>query len=1019
MKFQKKSTSWLLVKRCTSVLLLVFVLVTETSAQLYSFKNFGLDRGVFPSRIECIAQNSSGELCVGTLAGLIIYNGDEFVNLNEDNGLAENAVSTLYAHEDTLWVGHWAGNVTALNTKTKATEVFLLGQQMKYSSVVSIYKQPNGDLWLVNKTGELFRKNGSAIIQMTVPELRPNEKVLDLIAAHQGLHLLTNLRLIHIQFEEGAISWEQVYGTKREIISAKSLKPNQWLIAHADEVLICDVKNNTQEVAVNVKNGKVTALAQDFEDYIWIGTDNKGVLKYHPLSRDTQRLTRDNGLSYNEVRLLFSDREGQVWIATGAGLDQYLGRAFQLTNVRAGIPNSLVWDFIQEADQTMLATAGGLFRVGLANGKVSNDQKIDIGDQEPFQIRKSNDYTYVVTAEGGLWYGLQGDNSYERIALEEFATSVEMVENQVWVGTRDGIITLRDNDVYERYNSDAGIGGDYINGIYHNELTKETWISALGSPLTRYASGGFQQYDELNGIASKVIQDIDFDSKGNPWIATYDRGVFYLEGDSIRNLNQKAEFTPITTFAISIDSADNVWIGHNAGIDCFEIEKGKLKRYGVEKGFLGVEVNSSALRFGKNGNLLAGTLMGLLKFDPQLVRTNISEPVVEISKAAMGGIVLSPGMDNEVNDSISQNTLNIQFSAVSLTDPTNTIVRYRLIGAHDSWRSQQSQKEIEYMSLPPGDFKFELVACNSDGVCTENPTTISFSIIAPFYRTWWFYTIIFFLFLVFLYLMDRFRLLSILDERNALQVKIADLTDSVMEMEGRLTEYTSEKKSLITTINEIGTQVWKLSDPFPEHWISTIGTRNSNHGFGQMIDKYRLIGIVDVNNHTAASDFIFQHLTSAINEGHFSGLATGSELLKHIVDISERLYEQGGLSQKIKYTLICQDIVSGHFTICTHGAQAYQITPDRVIDYSSKSEDSVRIIPVENTGKIILSSKGLVDQLSHDGTRNFSSKRVVQILDKAKNNSSKEIIWELRNALTEWKVDMDQTDDITIMIWEI
>ncbi len=93
--------------------------MTETSAQLYSFKNFGLDRGVFPSRIECIAQNSSGELCVGTLAGLVIYNGDEFVNLNEDNGLAENAVSTLYAHEDTLWVGHWAGNVTALNTKNQ------------------------------------------------------------------------------------------------------------------------------------------------------------------------------------------------------------------------------------------------------------------------------------------------------------------------------------------------------------------------------------------------------------------------------------------------------------------------------------------------------------------------------------------------------------------------------------------------------------------------------------------------------------------------------------------------------------------------------------------------------------------------------------------------------------------------------------------------------------------------------------------------------------------------------------
>ncbi len=96
-------------------LLLLFFL-GSSMAQVGSFKNFGIEKNAFPSRIECMTQARTGELYIGTLAGLVIYDGYEFHQVFERDGLAENAISSICAQGDNVWLGHWAGSLTIYNT---------------------------------------------------------------------------------------------------------------------------------------------------------------------------------------------------------------------------------------------------------------------------------------------------------------------------------------------------------------------------------------------------------------------------------------------------------------------------------------------------------------------------------------------------------------------------------------------------------------------------------------------------------------------------------------------------------------------------------------------------------------------------------------------------------------------------------------------------------------------------------------------------------------------------------------
>lgn len=65
--------------------------------------------------------------------------------------------------------------------------------------------------------------------------------------------------------------------------------------------------------------------------------------------------------------------------------------------------------------------------------------------------------------------------------------------------------------------------------------------------------------------------------------------------------------------------------------------------------------------------------------------------------------------------------------------------RYRLEGLDKDWIEAGTRRTVNYSYLPPGEYVFTVIAANSDGVWNNEGKSIRVVVIAPFYKTWWFW----------------------------------------------------------------------------------------------------------------------------------------------------------------------------------------------------------------------------------------------------------------------------------------
>ena len=88
-----------------------------------------------------------------------------------------------------------------------------------------------------------------------------------------------------------------------------------------------------------------------------------------------------------------------------------------------------------------------------------------------------------------------------------------------------------------------------------------------------------------------------------------------------------------------------------------------------------------------------------------------------------------------------KNYLTFNYIGVSLTTPEKVTYKYMLKGIDTDWRIS-NKTEASYSNIPPGNYEFFLLANNGEGVWNSNPISFKFIITPPFWRTWWFYSII-------------------------------------------------------------------------------------------------------------------------------------------------------------------------------------------------------------------------------------------------------------------------------------
>ena len=161
------------------------------------------------------------------------------------------------------------------------------------------------------------------------------------------------------------------------------------------------------------------------------------------------------------------------------------------------------------------------------------------------------------------------------------------------------------------------------------------------------------------------------------------------------------------------------------------------------------------------------------------------------------------------------NSVSIDYAAPFFISQKDMQYSTNLAGLDKEWSEWSKQTSREYINLPPGNYAFKVKSKNQFGSETEE-AIIEFSIVPPWYKTWWAYILYGLGFLLLVYAIVRSRTRILINQRKVLENKVDKRTAEVHQRLEELatvndvSQALTQKLELSELIQMVGNQMKKL-----------------------------------------------------------------------------------------------------------------------------------------------------------------------------------------------------------------
>ncbi|MCF8423360.1 MAG: SpoIIE family protein phosphatase [Bacteroidia bacterium] len=689
------------------------------------FSTISENDGLINNAIFSIIENNKNELVFGTSKGISVFNGINFKNYNEKQGLTNSWTFKLLQDGSKTYIGTQAGVFILENEKIKR---FTSDKILNNAAVFSIFIDSKKRIWF----GTI---NNGAICY------NPKEDSFTHYNTSNGLQ-----QNLVFSFEETK---------EKEILVGTVAGVN--IINNDNKIRVCDYIPLQFNVAFR-------SLLISSKNEQWFGTTDIGLYRF-----SGNKLTSFNllsGLTHNAIMCIFEDRENNIWIGTdGAGVYKFLGERFTSYSTKSGLPEDYVNATAQDKN--------GAYWVALRNsgvikieGKKINNFKFDktkpnaIPDNDVCAILSVSDgRLFLGTRDGLCIYENERFTTYDKNNFRHkyILSLFEDSKKNIWIGTNDGLFKYSEGIVNEIKTVNALKQAEINFSIFciNEDKNGSIWVGTENGAI-QLINNDINLYSEANNFTKKRILTIAKDYKENLWFGTED-GLFNYNNINFKKITQKNGLTSNFINLIQPDNQNRLLIGTNTGIDLlylsdFYNSKITITHFGKEDGLLNLESNYNSASIDKDGRILIGTISGLEIYDPKFDKYNAKEANTSITSIKLffgqenilsycKGIDSTFLLPKDLILPFNKNHITFQFTGISLTAPEKVKYQYKLDGLDDNWTPVTSKTEATYSSLPPGTYKFMLKAMNNDGIWNEHPITYEFVISPPWYNTWWFYSL--------------------------------------------------------------------------------------------------------------------------------------------------------------------------------------------------------------------------------------------------------------------------------------
>jgi ligand-binding sensor domain-containing protein/serine phosphatase RsbU (regulator of sigma subunit) len=1037
------------------VLIFVFF-TTGVSAQVYPFVNYNAENGLSQSQVISVFQNTDGQMWFGTNGGgITLFDGHSYEYITTKEGLADNVVFCIVKDsKGRILIGTYNGLSVYENNKIKN---YTTSNGLSDNRIFTILLDKNN-------TAILGTAKGVSTFKDTVCGAMKIDKNLD---SSSVFHILNDSKQHFwystlgkgVFYNNGSLIKNYSYknGLKNDMVfSVMEKTPNIfWLFSGEG---LCELTQNVSDEIKQINPANINKAATYYSYLkktngdIWISTSN-GVIKIEK-NGNTKVFKIENGLTDNSIWKIFSDRENNMWfISDQNGISKLAGERFNIYNTSSGYLSDNVKAVFQNKDGDYFLG----FQKGLSilkNNEISNYNNIQLnGSADIWAITEDKTGNILIgTANGLIVYNgktykrviCKNNDDHANIIFDVFVDS----KNEIWLGTQVGVAKVVDG--YIQALKEVSITKNYVNKIFQDKNDHFWFCTAEG--LFKYNNLKVEHFTEKNNFTQKSVSGIVADTENNLWLATSE-GLYKYDGKNFTKFKDKPYNTDSEITSIIIDKNNTIWLGLINGLDRITNNNGKFKttHYDVDDGFLGQECNQNSILLNNKDELVLGTSKGMIVYEERFDKENLLEPVTKIKSVDLffqktDWKLYADSVSNEnipLNPQLSynKNYLTFNFIGVSLSTPKKVTYEFMLKGLDENWRST-NKNEISYSNIPPGTYEFLLKANNGENVWNKEPIVFKFKISPPFWRTWWFYSIIAIIISIGIYSYLKIRAANkkilkqnvIIEQKNGeiqiaykeIEEKNQNITDSINYAKRIQQSFITSEKIINNTISEnfilfkprdIVSGDFYLAYDLPDRAI-VVCADCTGHGipgaFMSLIGISLLNEISRLNiilNTSQILEELRERIIKALNpERSESGGKDGMDI--SIISILKNK-EQDAVT--VYFSGANSSIYLTSSTNKNFNMQEFKGDKQPVGFHSNMQPFTQQTIKAQSGDIIYLFTDGYADQFGGKNGKKFMSKQLRHEIGNIYSLPMNQQKLHLISALVGWQGNLEQVDDVTII----
>lgn len=710
-----------------NLLLLLLLAYTAAVGQTYNYTQYRTDQGLAGNTVYSITQDKEGFLWFGTETGVSRFDGTSFQNFTIKDGLPDNTIYHVLADsKGRVWFVPFKQAIAYYyKGKIHNSQNDSLLRQTYYTTLIRSIAEDAQHNVVIAGTCEAFvispddrinslhnKPSAKGLITAAGLDEYKNFNIL----SPSGIYQVRDSQLIYRASLPGASAF---YTLQMEIRGASIF----WRTTNA-----LYVKRHQEVISFDVPPINNFQILND--SLIYVNTAVGSLL----LNTNTSRKEREY-LPGKSVSAYFKDNEGNTWFATlGEGIFRIHSELFQSLRYTSDNRPLKVFSLFDNGNNLLVGTDNACLKLNLHPSQQFAKESI-FKAEWPVHIVYKNQVALFLATKTNLFVKYH-NHIYQDDTYKHIVKKMAIHGKQLVIATAASLrkLPLHISDLIKR-------GADQL--LYEGRTTA-VYVDKdsiyFGTPEGLYKLVHDTLLTKLSNISPYLqdrVTDICKTPDGILWVGTGGNGVTAIRNDSVAfHMNANTGISSDAIHCMTPDSDGSLWVGTEKGMDRLKIISDSIHvvNYTAADGLISNAINAIVV---KGDTVYVGTPEGLTYFDKRKdnFRSRCDLKIMNIS--ANGKYIDPKGLKNL---RYGNNQVRINFTAISFKSAGDIRYIYRLRGLDSSWQMTR-QRQLEFISLPPGEYVFELYAINRFNVRSKT-LLLPITIHPQFWQTGWFNVVI-------------------------------------------------------------------------------------------------------------------------------------------------------------------------------------------------------------------------------------------------------------------------------------